>query len=107
MYESQKIAENIKKIAKEKKIQQKELLEKAGLNLNTFTNMKKGSMLKADSLAKIADILKVSVDYLMEREKEEIIEKWNKLDYDEKKIIGQQIDTIIAVKERKQGKLSS
>lgn len=107
MYDSKRIAEKIKKIAKEKKMQQKELLEQAGLNNNTFTNMKKGSMIKADSLAKIADILNVSIDYLMDRPEQDIMNKWNKLDNDEKKIIEQQIDTIIAIKERKQGKLSS
>ena len=61
-----------------------------------------------DKLIKVAEYLDTTIDFIATgKEKYEIMEKWNKLDYDEKKIIEQQIDTIIAVKERKQGKLSS
>ena len=61
-----------------------------------------------DKLIKVAEYLNVTIDYLATgKEKYEIMDKWNKLDYDEKKIIEQQIDTIIAIKERKAGKLSS
>jgi transcriptional regulator with XRE-family HTH domain len=42
------------------------LWSNAGLNKNVTVNMKK-SMPKADSLAKIADVLDVSVDYLLGR----------------------------------------
>lgn len=67
MYKSDKLAERIKKISKDKKIQLKVMLEELNLNKNTLSNMYKGSMIKADSLAKIADYLKVSTDYLLER----------------------------------------
>lgn len=67
MYKSDKIAERIKNTAKAKNIRLKEMLNQAGLNKNTLSNMYKGSMLKADNLAKIADYLNVSMDYLAGR----------------------------------------
>lgn len=67
MYESAKIAERIKKTAKARGIQLKIMLEDIGLNKNTLSNMYKGSVPKADNLAKIADYLNVSVDYILGR----------------------------------------
>lgn len=66
MYNSQNVAENIKKYSKAKKISVKRLLEDVGLGFNTMSNMKT-SMPKADNLAKIADYLDCSVDYLLGR----------------------------------------
>lgn len=66
MYQSADVAEKIKLTAKEKGITVKQLLSDAGLGFNTMSNMK-GSMPKADNLAKIADILGCSVDYLLGR----------------------------------------
>lgn len=68
MYESSIIAENIKKTAKASNIQLKDMLLDLSLNKNTLSNMYNGSMLKGDSLARIADYLDVSVDYLLGRE---------------------------------------
>lgn len=67
MYEPTRIAEVIKKTAKSKNIQLKEMLLSLNLNKNTLSNMYNGSMLKGDSLAKIADYLDCSVDYLLGR----------------------------------------
>lgn len=67
MYESTKVAENIKSMSKSKGIQLKEMLAELKLNKNTLSNMYKGSMLKGDSLARIADYLDCSVDYLLGR----------------------------------------
>ncbi len=67
MYEPSKIAENIKKTAKEHGFQLKDMLIELDLNKNTLSNMYNGSMLKADSLARIADYLDCSVDYLLGR----------------------------------------
>lgn len=68
MYISQDIAERINFLLKSKKIQQKTMLEECGLNKNSISTMlSRGSMLKADSLAKIADYLDCSVDYLLGR----------------------------------------
>ncbi|MGI6014596.1 MAG: helix-turn-helix domain-containing protein [Oscillospiraceae bacterium] len=43
------------------------MLRDLQLNKNTLSSMYKGSMLKADSLARIADYLDCSVDYLLGR----------------------------------------
>lgn len=67
MYESTKVAENIKLTAKVKGKQLKVLLADLNLNKNTLSNMYNGSMLKGDSLARIADYLDCSVDYLLGR----------------------------------------
>ncbi len=67
MYESTTVAENIKKRAKSLGIQLKDMLLELHLNKNTLSNMYNGSMLKGDSLARIADYLNCSVDYLLGR----------------------------------------
>lgn len=66
MYISNEVAERIKALAKEHKISIKQLLLDVGLGFNTMSNMKT-SMPKADNLAKIADYLDCSVDYLLGR----------------------------------------
>lgn len=67
MYNSANIAERIKAVAKSKGIPLKKMFEDIGLGFNTMANMRT-SMPKADNLAKIADYLGCSVDFLMERE---------------------------------------
>ncbi len=66
MYNSYDIAERIKLYAKSKHLPVKQILSDAGLGFNTMSNMKT-SMPKADTLAKIADQLGCSVDYLLGR----------------------------------------
>ncbi len=66
MYVSVDISKRIKLKAKEQGISVKKLLEDVGLGFNTMANMKT-SMPKADNLAKIADYLNCSVDYLLGR----------------------------------------
>lgn len=66
LYNSNNIAERIKTLSKSKGISIKKLLSDVGLGFNTMANMKT-SMPKADNLAKIADYLDVSVDYLLGR----------------------------------------
>lgn len=66
MYNSQNVAKRIKELAKDKKILIKDMLTDIGLGINTMANMK-SSMPKADNLAKIADYLECSIDYLMGR----------------------------------------
>lgn len=68
MYETSKTVEKIKMIAKSKGISVKDLLESCELNKNTLSSMtSRGSWLQANSLAKIADYLDCSVDYLLGR----------------------------------------
>lgn len=69
MYKSLDIAKRIKDLAKMKKIPLKELFADAGLSVSTTANMKT-SVPKADNLARIADRLGCSVDYLLGRDDE-------------------------------------
>ena len=66
MYSSTNVAERIKELAKIRGVSVKKLLEDVGLGFNTMSNMKT-SMPKADNLAKMADYLGCSVDYLLGR----------------------------------------
>ena len=66
MYNSNYIAERIKKLAQTKGVSVKKVLEDVSLGRNTMSNFK-NSMPKADNLAKIADYLDCSIDYLMGR----------------------------------------
>ncbi len=66
MYISNEVSERIKILAKQQKISIKQLLSDVELGFNTMSNMKT-SMPKADNLAKIADYLDCSVDYLLGR----------------------------------------
>ena len=69
MYISNNVAERIKIAAKSKGLSVKKILEEVGLGFNTMSNMKT-SMPKADNLARIADYLGCSVDYLLGRSDE-------------------------------------
>ena len=66
MYQSADVATRIKSFAKSKGITVKKLLEDVGMGFNAMSNMRT-SMPKADNLAKIADYLDCSVDYLLGR----------------------------------------
>lgn len=66
MYNSSAVAARIKDMAKTRGITVKQLLEGAGLGYNMMTMMRT-SMPKADNLAKLADGLDCSVDYLLGR----------------------------------------
>ena len=68
MYNSQSIALRIKQCTKENHITIKEMLSVCELSKNTLSSMLSGgSIPKADNLARIADYLDVSVDYLLGR----------------------------------------
>ena len=66
MYNSIEIAERIREISRIKNIVIKDMLNEIGLGKNTLMNFKT-SMPKADTLARIADYLQCSVDYLLGR----------------------------------------
>ena len=66
MYISTEIADRIKDAARHNNVTVKRMLSEVGLGSNTMSNLKT-SMIKADSLAIIADYLNVSVDYLLGR----------------------------------------
>lgn len=67
MYDSYEIATTIKMLAAKKKITIKRLIEDLGFGKNFLVNMAKGTMPASDSLARIADYLDCSVDYLLGR----------------------------------------
>ena len=68
MYNSSEIAEKIKSLAKTKNIVIKNMLIECGLNKNALSSMLSGgSTPKSENLAKIADYLDCSVDYLLGR----------------------------------------
>ena len=57
-YKASEMAQRIKLFAKQKKIKIATMLQECHFNKNTLSTMtSRGSMLKADSLAKIADYL--------------------------------------------------
>ena len=66
MYISGKVADRIRLVAKMRNVTVKKMLKDINLGLNTMSNMK-NSMPKANNLAKIADYLNCSVDYLLGR----------------------------------------
>lgn len=67
MYNTQDIAMRIKAMTKTKRVTQKEMLSKCEININAITDFAKGKQLSCISLAKIADYLDCSVDYLLGR----------------------------------------
>ena len=67
MYDSHNIATTIKTIAKEKNIVIKQMLSDCELGSNTMSAMYHGKSIASDSLARIADYLDCSVDYLLGR----------------------------------------
>lgn len=80
MYISVNTANRIKSLAKQKNIAIKDLLDGCGLNKNTLSSMKsRGSWIQANNLAKIADYLDCSVDYLLGRTNNPDINKWSTL----------------------------
>lgn len=67
LYNSANIAGKIKILAKNKKIVLKQMLLDCGLGINAIGHMTSGKMPGIDTVAKIADYLEVSLDYLVGR----------------------------------------
>ena len=67
LYNSLNIADRIKLRAKNQKVIIKEMLVALELGSNTMSNMRHGRTIASDSLARIADYLNCSVDYLLGR----------------------------------------
>ncbi len=67
MYNSHEIASRIKLTAKSKGIVLKVMLSECGLGINTISQMAKGNDMLSKNLARIADYLDCSVDYLLGR----------------------------------------
>lgn len=96
MYTSAEIAQKIKITAKSKNVIIKDMLAECGLSKNALSSMSSGgSTPKSENLAKIADCLGVSVDYLLGRTDEPktetsdpttqiLVEHFNNLSSDDK-----------------------
>ena len=115
MYNSLIVADRIKKMVDLRNKSLKSVFENCGMGRNTMANLTGGSMPKGDNLAKIADYLDCSVDYLLGRteyitdsssnvtsvpltdECEELIEEYRKLDLKGKNKV---YNTIIQEQER-------
>lgn len=70
MYNEQdmiEMAEKITFLAKRKKIPIKVLTRNCGIGINAISTLRQGKVMFCDSVAKIADCLDVSVDYLLGR----------------------------------------
>lgn len=67
MYKSSDLAIKIKEVAQSKDIKLKEMWESCGLGSNTMSSLNHEKKIAFDSLAKVADYLEVSVDYLLGR----------------------------------------
>ena len=67
MYNAQTLSTRIRKMVKEKGFVQKEMLSSCELNENSLNQMSDKKGLSSFSLAKIADYLDCSVDYLLGR----------------------------------------
>ena len=67
MYNNQVMAERIKGEAKNKKISLKTMLTDLELGINLISHLAKGQNITAANLARIADYLDCSVDYLLGR----------------------------------------
>ena len=68
MHNSQEVSNTIKSYAKSKKIATGKMLSDCELSKNTLSSMQSGGYLpRAETLARIADYLDCSVDYLLGR----------------------------------------
>ncbi len=67
MYDLQAVAGRIKQQAKAKKISMKDMLSACGLGINAVSQMAQGQNMASTNLARIADYLDCSVDYLLGR----------------------------------------
>lgn len=68
MNNSQEVMKIIKNLAKEQDKTVGKMLDDCGLSKNALSSMKSGYLPRIENLAKIADYLEVSVDYLLGRD---------------------------------------
>lgn len=67
MYNNQTMAERIKSQAKSQKIALKTMLNDLDMGINLISHLAKGQNITAINIARIADYLDCSVDYLLGR----------------------------------------
>lgn len=67
MYDTQEIADRIKARLKEKRVYMKDMLSDLDMGINAVSELAKGKQMSCIALARIADYLDCSVDYLLGR----------------------------------------
>lgn len=117
MYNAAEIATKINQLLKEKQLSQKDMLKNCNLSKNAISSMmSRGSMLRADNLARIADYLDCSIDYLMGRTHfmkkntsfpNELADKFNSLLKDDQEEIEHMINYKYEQCQKKKNRLSS
>ncbi len=86
LYDSISIADNIKLQAKSQGVQLKDMLTDLDLGRNTLSNLRTGRMIAADSLARIADYLDCSMDFLMGRTVDPAVQRMELTDDERQKV---------------------
>ena len=86
LYDSIALAENIKIQAKARKVQLKDMFDELELGRNTLSNLRLGKKISADSLARIADYLDCSMDFLMGRTVDPAVKRMNLTDDERQKV---------------------
>ena len=67
MYDTQQIADRIKMRLKERHIQVKDMLSDLNMGINAISEFANGKQMSCIALARIADYMDCSVDYLLGR----------------------------------------
>jgi DNA-binding Xre family transcriptional regulator len=86
LYDSIALAENIKIQAKARNIQLKDMYAELGMSKGVLSNLRTGRMIAADSLARIADYLDCSMDFLMGRTVEPAVQRMELTDEERQKV---------------------
>lgn len=86
LYDSIALAENIKIQAKARNIQLKDMYAELGMSKGVLSNLRTGRMIAADSLARIADYLDCSMDFLMGRTAEPAVQRMELTDEERQKV---------------------
>lgn len=86
LYDSIALAESIKIQAKARKIQLKDMFDELELGRNTLSNLRLGKKISADSLARIADYLDCSMDFLMGRTVDPAVQRMELTDEERQKV---------------------
>ena len=82
LYDSIALADRIKLQCKSRNVQIKDVMDSANLSNGTLYNLRSGKMLKADSLARIAD----AMDFLMGRTVDPAVKRMNLTDDERQKV---------------------
>ena len=86
LYDSITLAENIKIQAKARNIQLKDMYAELGMSKGVLSNLRTGRMIAADSLARIADYLDCSMDFLMGRTVDPAVQRMELTDEERQKV---------------------